>query len=32
LAATEAGLTTGAFAGDLMAARHEDMDVRIFKT
>ena len=32
LAATEAGLTTGAFAADLMAARHEDMDVRIFKT
>lgn len=25
-------LTTGAFAADLAAARHEDMDVRIFKT
>lgn len=32
LAATPDSLTTGAFAADLNAARHEDMDVRIFKT
>lgn len=32
LGATVEGLSTGAFAADLNAARHEDMDVRIFKT
>lgn len=32
LGATIDSLTTGAFAGDLTAMRHEDMDVRIFKT
>ncbi|PTQ72501.1 urease accessory protein UreF [Celeribacter persicus] len=32
LGATLKGVSTGAFAADLNAARHEDMDVRIFKT
>lgn len=32
LSASVDRLTTGAFAADLTAARHEDMDVRIFKT
>ncbi len=32
LSAAAETLTTGAFAADLNAARHEDMDVRIFKT
>ncbi len=32
LGATVENLSTGAFAADLNAARHEDMDVRIFKT
>lgn len=30
--ATQSSLTTSAFAADLASARHEDMDVRIFKT
>lgn len=32
LRATPEGLTTGAFAADLSAARHEDMEVRLFKS